>query len=127
MKNEAIQRMEITGLYPKVIDEFRDENKLNLSDNGWLFWLSEDYQKRVNAFEAETGNLVYHVIETNTTLGKMLSLLYVSSCPDEWDEDRADLKNCCPLVYVINLDDEYCSEFGSIIIRNLFGGLVRTV
>lgn len=126
MKNEALKRMELLGLYHKAIQELKDEDKLNMSINGFLFWLSEYYKKRVREFEEKTGCYVYHVIQTQTAIGLMLSLMYVSPYPDEWPDDIEDLKQLCPIAYVINLDDEYCSEFGSIGIRNRFGGLIRT-
>ena len=126
MKKEALKRMELLGLYHKAIQELKNEDKLNMSINGFLFWLSDDYQERVKAFEEKTGCYVYHVIQTQTAIGMMLSLLYVSPYQDEWPDDLNDLEQLCPIAYVINLDDEYCSEFGSIGIRNRFGGLIRT-
>jgi hypothetical protein len=36
------------------------------------------------------------------------------------------LKDGYACAYVMNLDDEWCSEFGSIGIKPQFGGVVRT-
>lgn len=126
MKAEAIKRMQMIGLYRNVIDEFKNFDRLAKSYNGCLFLLSQDYQERVKAFENDTQCLVYHVIESDTAIGKMLSLLYVSPYPEEWHDDMENLRCQCPLAYVINLDDEHCSEFGSIGIANAGGVLTRT-
>lgn len=126
MKEEAIRRMEAIGLHRKAINEFKNFDGLAISRDGCLFLLSKDYRERVKAFEEETQNLVYHVIESNAAIGKMLSLLYVSPYPEEWHGDMEDLECRSPLVYVINLDDEYCSEFGAIGIEEADGILVRT-
>ena len=45
---------------------------------------------------------------------------------DEWEYDRNDLTEGYALAYVKNMDDDMCSEFGSIFIENRYGGLVRT-
>lgn len=126
MKDEAIRRLQVANLHGKVIYEFRDKDNVLLSYNAWLFSLPEEYKQRIKAFEEETQNLVYHVIQSDTAIGKMLSLLYVSPYPEEWHDDMEDLRRRCPLAYVINLDDEYCSEFGSISIADAGGILVRT-
>ena len=78
----------------------------------------------ISEFEKEHGGLVYLVIRTNTTIGTLYSLMYVSKTEEEWDMDRDDLPDYC-FVYVKNIDDDYCSEFGMIQIKKQFGGLVR--
>lgn len=67
-----------------------------------------------------------HVIDNPTSIGRMHSYLYVSSNEEEWEQDRQDLKDGCPIVYVENVDDELLSEFGSIGIEPRNGGVVRT-
>lgn len=126
MKEEAIRRMQVAHLHGKVIYQFRNNDNILLSCGLWLFPLPGEYKQRIKAFEEETQNLVYHVIESNTAIGKMLSLLYVSPYPEEWHGDMEDLECRSPLVYVINLDDEYYSEFGTIGIIDTGGVLVRT-
>ena len=40
--------------------------------------------------------------------------------------DNKDIEEFYPLAMVINLDDEWCSDMGSIGVQPMFGGLVRT-
>lgn len=126
-KQEAIERMKTLKLYPNIIKEFEKENIVNLSENGGiLYWLDSDQQAIVDSFESEHDALVYHVIHSFTEFGELYSLLYVSKYYKEWETDREDLKDGYALVYVKNVDDDCCSEFGTICIKPQFGGLVRT-
>ena len=125
-KHEAIKRMKQLELYKKAIEEFEDDDVLNRSDNGILFWLIDEEKRLVSKFEKEYDAVVYHVIRNNTSFGVLLSLLYVSNDEEEWEMDREDIKEGTPIAYVYNLDEPMFSEFGSIEIVNRFGGLVRT-
>ena len=71
--------------------------------------------------------IVYHAIESITTQGKLLSLLYVSSDKEDWESERLDNNNNI-MSYVFNLDNPDLSEFGYIAIDSFMGSgaLVRT-
>lgn len=128
MKAEALKRMDILNLHPNVIKEFKEQGVLNYSYSvlGFLYWLTEETQARVNAFEKETGYLVYHVIEDETSIGRLITFLYVSADSDEWEQDKQDLREGFALAYVVNADDELCSEFGSVGLKSVNGGVART-
>ncbi len=125
MRCEAVDRMKMLQLHPNAIREFRDSGTLNASYYGALYFLTDGQKERVKKFEDESGGVVYHVIQNYTEIGEMLSFLYVSKYPEEWDMDRADLTDDEPVVYVANLTDENCSEYGHIGIRKLAGGVIR--
>lgn len=126
MVKEALDRMKLLRLHQNAVREFRDECKLNLSGvYGALYWLNDEQKKLVRDWEEKTGNLVYHVIHNRMEFGEMLNLLYISRNPEEWMKDRTDIQNEEALVYVINLDDDVCSEYGYIGIRPMFGGVIR--
>lgn len=124
---EALERMAMLNLHPNVITEFTAERKLNKSfEVGILYWLDDSEIAIVKDFEQKHDTLVYHVIESSTPFGKMLTLFHVSKHEDEWEYDRADLSNGIQNCYVKNLDDDWCSEFGYIHFRRCFGGVMRT-
>lgn len=126
-KAEAIARMKMLKLHKNVLREFRDEDKVNLSENkGILYWLDEKQRSYVADFEARYGVLVYHIIHDYTEFGELLSFLYVSKYRSEWEYERRDLANGVADAYVKNVTDEECSEFGAIRFETRFGGLVRT-
>lgn len=123
---EAEARIKKLNLHPNAVREFIEEKKLNLSERGILFWLNDEEKQMVRTWEDETGNIVYHVIKNNMEFGLCYSFLYVSQNEEEWEDDNADLDDGYPLVYVMNVDDDFCSEYGSIGIKPFFGGIIRT-
>jgi hypothetical protein len=126
-KQEAIARMRMLKLHTNAINEFEKDDVINLSEHGGiLYWLNEDQMQHVKAFEGKYTSVVYHVIHNITEFGELLAFLYVSDSEEEWDYDRDDIKDGYAYAYVKNLDDDMCSEFGSIGIKPQFGGIVRT-
>ena len=128
MKEEAIQRMRILKLYSTVQQDFAANEQIyySFSNFGFLYRLDKAMEERVRRFEKKYGYLVYHAIDNPTSIGRMHSYLYVSSNEEEWAQDRQDLEDGCPIVYVENVDDEILSEFGSIEIEPRNGGVIRT-
>ena len=125
---EAVARMKLLGILKTPINEFKKEGALNLSEAlGLLYWLDDEEKKMVADFEKDNGGVVYHVIKTLSNIGLMYSLLYVSKHTEEWEMDRADIQEGRAFVYVVNKDMPDCSEFGTIGIRPLFGGVLRTL
>lgn len=125
-KREAIERMQLLQIYKNTIKEFDEENIVNKSESGFLYWLTDEEKGCVTEFENEYNALVYHVIKNYTQIGTLLTFLYVSDSEDEWEYDRDDLKYGYACAYVKNLEDETCSEFGSVCIKPQYGGLIRT-
>lgn len=129
MKAEAIARMRQLHLYPETIRQFERENLISESAPpfGACFWLNDAQRERVRQLESKYNILVYHVIHSFTTIGEMESYLYVSNHPEEWEDDRAGLKEGETVAYVYNCDDPELSEFGYIGIRlTPAAGLERT-
>lgn len=128
MKEEALARMKALKLHKNVINEFKNEDKLNVSypPFGALYWANEDEMKLIKAAEEHYNILVYHAIRTETIFGSLLSMLYVSSYDEELEYDREDLEALCPHAYVENLSEPMFSEFGSIGIQPVAGGILRT-
>lgn len=115
-KIEALARMKSWGIYPPIVKQFKEDDQISESAPplGACYWLDEEQMARVREFEERNNALVYHVIHSFTTIGEMESFLYVSDYPEEWEQDRADIKDGQQLVYVFNKDMPDCSEFGSI-------------
>lgn len=127
MKEEAIARMELLHIHPNCIADFKQADFVSYSRYGILcWWLTDEQQNRVREFEKQSGNLVYHVIEEDyVQLGRMLTFLYVSPYTSEWERDHKELEAGEPLVYVANLSDEVCSEYGHVGIVSSNDGLRR--
>ena len=126
-KVEAIQRMKKLHIIANAIRQFKDDDVVMISERpfGALYWLDEEQKKMVADFEKEYNALVYMVVRTNTEFGLLDSLLYVSDHEDEWEMDNVDIKAGYVLAYVVNHDCPDFSEFGSIAVKSVGGGLVR--
>jgi len=127
-KAEAIERMKLMKLMPKIIKEFEEENVVHYSERiGILYWISNEpeWEEHIKQLEKQWNILVYHAELSYLEFGTCLSLFYVSSYKEEWKRDRKDLQagySCC---YVWNMDADFCSEFGSIGFRPMNGGVKR--
>ena len=122
---EALERMEQLKMSRQCINAFKRGEVWESENIGALYECNEKENEYIRDFEREYGGVVYHVIHNMFEFGECYSMLYVSKYEDEWSQDRADLKDGYALVYVKNVDDDTCSEFGSIGIRSNIGGLVR--
>lgn len=149
MKCEAVKRLEIlNSLQPiedLVIKEFKEKGSVVYSEINYFNGLkiptnfSLDTQSKVDdlkdiepsfktlveRFEKFNDALVYYTILSHTSIGRLLSILYVSNEKEEWEDDRKILKEHTPLAYVCNFDEPDCSEFGYIKIAQAFGGVYR--
>lgn len=124
-KAEAIKRMKKLGIIKDAIDQFKDDDMVMVSENGFLFWIDDDLKQMVKDFENEYEALVYMVVHSKTQFGDLYSMLYVSKHEEEWEMDNEDLTEGYVIAYVKNVTDDWCSEIGSIAVKNRFGGLVR--
>lgn len=131
-KVEAINRMKELGLFAPCIKAFKDRDEVQLSEQtGGLYEFSIDKEltTRVQEFEKKNNALVYHVIHTPMRLDSevmdMYNFLYVSDYQEEYEVDNADIKEGYVFAYVWNKTIDYFSEFGSIAVKGMFGGLVR--
>lgn len=127
-KQEAIKRMKMLELHHDCIEAFEKKDEVWLSENnGILFDLSHRpfLLQKIKEIEQEHNFLVYHGILTPTNLGTLVTLFYVSEYQDEWQLDYDDMKEDYACCYVLNLDDDICSEIGSIQYKKINGGLIR--
>ena len=128
-KQEAIKRMKALGLISPCIEEFDRHDTVWLSEpNGGLYEFSSNDKliETIERVEREFNSLVYHVIHSRLEFGDMYSLLLVSDYEQEWEMDNADIEDGIVMTYTWNKTFEHFSEFGSIGVLNMFGGLVRT-
>lgn len=124
IKDEAIERMELLQLHKNIIEDFKQDNKLNKSENlGILYWLTAEEKQMVETFEKENSRtMVYHIIKTITQDSEIIyDLLYVTNDLEDWTIDREYLQDDLVLSHTITRD----SESGFIKVKKLNGGLIR--
>ena len=101
---EAIERMKALRVFKPTIKQFKDDGYISISEPpfGAFYWAEGDDLKRIREFEEQNNALVYLVVRSYTTFGKMDCYLYVSDYTEEWAQDRDDIKEMQPLAYVYN-------------------------
>lgn len=123
---ECIKRMEKLGLMKQCISAFKNGKVWESEGIGALYEVNEKEQTIIDEFEKEHENYkVYHMIHNMYEFGEVYSLLYVSTYKDEWEMENKDIESGYLMVYCKNVDDDFCSEFGSIEFKKNIGGLIR--
>ena len=128
-KEEAIKRMKAYDLFNFCIQAFEKRDEVQLTEPwGGLYEFSDNefLNKAIKEYEEKYNSLVYHVIHTHAEFGELYNLLMVSDYEDEWPMDRRDTEMGLVYVYCINVSVPEFSEHGTIQVRNVWGGLVRT-
>lgn len=132
MKEIALGYMTQLGLSENVINDFKNEDLLNESENGgYLYWLNDDEKKIVDDYESESGNLVFHVIHSFMQIDgvdepfEMYNLLIVTKYNEDREFEAEGVRERFVESYVYNKSVPEFSEYGSITVRQKIGGLVR--
>lgn len=126
MEKEIETRMKLLKLSKNCINALLNDNTIYESENyGALYELNDKEMKIVEDFEKRTKCKVYHVIHSFAEFGELYNLLYVSPDTEEWEQDKQDIEQGYVFVYVENITDPMCSEFGTIYVKPSFGGLIR--
>ena len=125
MFNEALERMEMLKLSRQCINAFKKGKVWESEWIGALYECNDDEMKLIKDFEEGHNCLVYHMIHNKFEFGECYTMMIVTSDEDEWKMDREDLSQGYAFVYVKNIDDDNCSEFGSVAIKSNIGGLIR--
>jgi len=124
--NECLERMEILKLSKNCIDAFKKNEIWESEGYGALYELNDEEKEIVKKFETEhKGYKVYHLYHGLYEFGECYSILFVGTDTREWKRDKTELKEGYAFSYVYNKTDEWCSEFGSIIVKPSIGGIVR--
>ena len=127
-KAEAVQRMKMMDIFSETIKQFETKDLVSISEPpvGAFFGIDDEMKKMVQQFEKEYNTLVYMVIRSYTTIGRMDSFLFIGDQAEEWEMEHEDIENGIVFAYVKNYDAPDCSEFGSIGFRKtIAGGLIR--
>ena len=113
-KEEAIKRMHMIGFNPLLIDKIKDNDEYMLSMNDQSHYVPKAIQEQVKDICDKYDLYPFHLIHNNTTFGELITVLFVSKEKEEWYMDYQMIEQNRYHSYVINLDNEHFSKFGSI-------------
>ena len=128
MKEEAVNRMKILGLNGRCIQAFKAKKQSVWESCGALGGLYEADDKLKNMIkdvETEHNIMVYFVLENMVYDMKVYSMLCVTPYTEEWKMEREDIKDGYVFSYALNETQPEFSEFGSVVVKQIFGSLKR--
>ena len=127
-KAKAIELMKQIGIYKPYIDGFEKEDQVCFFEQFAGFWVYQepDIEAKMKQLEKEYECRVYAITHELTQFGECYSFLIVTAYEEEWDRSVVSEKNNhYAFAYVWNKHDDWCSEFGTIVVKSYGGGIKR--
>lgn len=128
-KAKALEIMRRLDIYKPYINGFKNSGRVCFFENYGGFWVDQEplILSKIKELEEKYKCLVYAVTHEKTNIGEMYDFLIVSAHHEEWDDTifQTATRTFYAYAYVWNVDDDYCSEFGDIVISCLGGGIKR--
>ena len=127
-KAKAIELMKQIGIYKPYIDGFEKKDQVCFFEQFGGYWVYQEpeVEAKMKELEKEYGCTVYAITHEFTQFGECYSFLLVSKYEEEWDMlVRSEKNNHYAFAYVWNKDDDWCSEFGTVVVKSFGGGIKR--
>lgn len=123
----AVKRMKILGLDPVVIKQFEEKNEISMSFGGTILPLSQVGMSAVETARSY-GLYPYHIVVGYLPgIGVVHDILYVGDYMEDWASEvpQKYQEDDTYLAYILSYGTY--TEFGSIVLQNLNGALIRCV
>lgn len=128
-KNKAIEFMKKIKIFDEYIKGYKENNDICLFEMYAGFWAYQypELIKKKEEIEEKYNCTVYAITHEITEIGEFYDFLVVTDHKEEWDTllEHYNSNNYYAFSYVWNVDDDYCSEFGTIWVKSIGGGLRR--
>ena len=127
-KKKSIELLRKLHIYEAYIDGFRKNDYVCYFEGYGGYWVYQDpeLEKKMKALEKEYACTVYAITHEFTEFGECYSFLLVTDYKEEWDNlIYPEGNKYYAFAYVWNKDDDICSEFGTIGVQSVGGGIAR--
>ena len=128
-KQQAIKLMEQLGIYKPYIKDFEQEDKTCFFENFIGFWVYQEpkIEKKMKEIEEKYNCTVYAMTHEYTEFGELYDFLLVTNVKSEWKTlvEKAQGNEYYTFAYCWNKDDDWSSEFGTVIVKSFGGGIKR--
>ena len=127
-KQQAEKYLKQLDIYKPYIKGFMEEDNVCFYENFGGFWAYQEKElsNKIKEIEDKHNCTVYAVTHEYTRFGECYSLMIVTDYPEEWENSLTrDKSTFYAFAYVWNKDDDWCSEFGTIGVKSLGGGIKR--
>ena len=130
-KEKAIECMNALDIYKPYIKAFEKDGTVTLFERFGGYYITDDQEpellNKIKEFEKETGSLVYAVTHEMFEFGECYSFLCISKYEEDWDMTiETSPYGAHVWSYVWNKGAEWCSEYGTIVVKSFGGGIART-
>jgi hypothetical protein len=128
---EAMRRLKLLKVHKKVINDYKKgqiniSERFNKDDAVLLYHPTEEEQYIIGKLEDKYAIHIYHIQKTDTNFGMLYTCLYVAlDNENEWEIEAQYLSNGHSLAYVYNDDNPHLSQFGSVVVKPMNGGIIR--
>lgn len=127
-KDKAIELMKRMDIYKPYIQGFRENGKVCFFERFGGYWADQDPElyAKLKAIEKKYRCMVYAITHERLEFGECYSFLIVTAYPKEWKTlVQSNGNKHTAFAYVWNKDDDWCSEFGSVMVHSFGGGIKR--
>lgn len=127
-KEKAIQLLKEMDIYKPYIKGFENSGRVCFFENYGGFWIDQEPElyAKMKEIEKKFSCLVYAVTHEFTPLGECYSFLIVTDYRSEWKTLMyTEGSKHTAFAYVWNKDDDWSSEFGSVMVQSFGGGIRR--
>ena len=131
-KEMATQCLEMLDIYKPYIRKFKSKAGTPcFFENFGGFYVDQEPEvySKVKEIERDYNVLVYGITHEFTDFGECWSMLCISQNPDSVEDFISETSSHSgrfyAYAYVWNKTDDFCSEFGDIVVQSFGGGIKR--
>ena len=129
-KDVAIQCLEKLDVYKPYIRKFNSEAGIPCFFEGFAgFYVDQEPEiyNKMKEVEVKFGCLVYALTHEISNIGETWTMLCVPKDNDGVDDviGRFSNNEFYAFAYVWNKSDDWCSEFGDVVVKSFGGGIKR--
>ena len=127
-KERAVEIMKQLDIYKPYIKGFVENDYVCFFENfgGFYSFQESELQNKLKAIENKFNCVVYAITHEFTEFGECYSFLIVTDYKSEWKRlVETDNGSHYAFSYVWNKDDDFCSEFGTVMLQSFGGGIRR--
>ena len=130
MKQEALRVMKELDIYKPYINAFKTKKRdicFFERFGGYYVYQEPKIENKIKELEEKNGFMIYAVTHEWMEFGELYDFLYISKYKEdqEYNIKKVGMKDFIVPAYVWNIDDDICSEFGSILVTSFGGGIKR--
>ena len=127
-KEVALTYLKKLDIYKPYIDGFKKHDYVCYYEQFGGFWAfqNKDLITKMKEIEEQYNATCYAITHEYTEFGELYDFLLVTDYKEEWNDLlQKDGNNYYAFAYVYNNDDEYLSEFGTVVLQSFGGGIRR--